>query len=198
MGIGPEPAALLRSLKLPAGFTVCELGSQIFHQGRRSINGKANPEWWWKPARELYESMGCGRYESIDANGKATLLHDLNQPLDPWPGEFDLVTDFGTGEHIWDVAQVWRTMHDLTKPGGLIVFDKPTQGYEFHGFWGHNITVLNDIARANHYAVLHLAPVLANRGVCYRGTYRKVEDAPFIPPSQGKYKGKLKVGSDAV
>jgi hypothetical protein len=206
MGIGPEPAALLRSLKLPKGFTVVELGSQIFHQGTRSINGKANPDWWRKPARELYESLGCSRYESIDANGHGTLLADLNLPVTPADfgpeigeaGGFDLTTDFGTGEHIWDIAQVWRTMHALTKPGGYIVFDKPSQGYEFHGFWGHNITVLKDIARANRYEVLHLAPVLTRRGMCYRGVYRKRDDAVFIPPSQGKYKGKLKVGSDAV
>src|SRR5262245_22979076 len=116
MGIQPEVAALIRALPLPKGFSVCELGDQ-------GMCGEPIK----RLAKVWYEEWGCGSYESVDGNGRGTLTADLNEPLALHP--FDLVTDFGTGEHIFDQAQVWRTMHALTKPGGYIAFDRPAQGY---------------------------------------------------------------------
>jgi SAM-dependent methyltransferase len=193
MGIGPIPAQIIRNLPLPEGFTVCELGDQFWHSGGK----RRDPKFWRKPARELYESMGCSRYESIDGNGGGTILADLNEPLfhDIWPDDmrFDLVTDVGTSEHVFDFAQVWRTIHSLTKPGGLIFFEKPYQGYPDHGFYGLHKTLFVDIARANGYKVLELKEHEAPRGSLWRGVYRKDVDAPFRFPMQGKYVRKLKI-----
>lgn len=193
MGIGPIPAEILRNLPLPNGFTVCDLGDQIWHSGHRR-----SPEFWSKPARELYESMGCSRYESIDGNGGGTILADLNHPLydGVWPDDlqFDLVTDVGTSEHVFNFAQCWRTIHALTKPGGLIFFEKPYQGYPDHGFYNLHKTLFVDIARANGYQILELKEHEAPRGKLWRGVYRKgADDGPFRFPQQGKYVRKLKI-----
>lgn len=189
MGIGPEPEKLIRSLPLPPAFAVCELGSQIWHEGNRKA-----ATWWWKPARELYEELGCSRYESLDANGRGTRLCDLNLPLHHLLdlfGRFDLVTDFGTSEHIFNIAQAWDTMHALCKPGGIVAFDKPAEGYPDHGFYNVNRTWLLDIAGANNYELGALLEVPTPRGILWRGWFRKGEEAPFRYPVQGKYKRKL-------
>jgi hypothetical protein len=199
MGIGPEPAQMLRDLRLPKGFTVCELGSQRFHQGKRSINGKPNPEWWSKPARELYESMGCSRYESIDADGEAIVTADLNYPLDgqvedwgaKWLAAFDLVTDFGTIEHLGNPGQGWKTMHELCKVGGLIVGDKPIERYKGHGLFLHDEFFFAALAGLNDYKILHLSKAHAGRGTCQRFVFQRMSGAGFVYARQGKWKWRV-------
>lgn len=192
MGIGPIPAEIIRNLPLPQGFAVCELGDQFWHNGLRR-----SPKFWRKPARLLYEGMGCGRYEAIDGNDGGTILADLNEPIESWGAElvgaFDLVTDVGTSEHVFDFAECWRSIHLLCKPGGLIFFEKPYQGYPDHGFYGLHKTLFVDIARANSYEILELKEHEAPRGTLWRGVYRKgAIESGFEKPRQGKYRKTLR------
>jgi SAM-dependent methyltransferase len=187
MGIGPVHWTLVQSLDLPSGFTVCELGNQIY-----LLDGKRGD------GEELYRSLGCSRYTNIDGNGDGLIEADLNFPLElKWPGEFDLVTDFGTSEHVFDFAQCWRTIHSLCKPGGLIVFDKPYQRYKDHGFYNVHKTLIKDIARANRYEILRLIKDTSKDGERWIGVYRRTSEAPWQNPNQGKYTKRLKVGEQA-
>jgi hypothetical protein len=175
MGILAEPAAYIRKLKLPKGFSVCELGDQWITHGTRRL------------ARDFYRELGCGRYESIDANGRGTIRYDLNRK---WKGEygvFDLVTDFGTGEHVFDQAQVWRTLHGLAKVGGFIAFDRPSQGYRAHCYYLTAPCLYDDLARANHYRVVRLETFSGTRGELERGVFQKLHADPFVTPQQGRY-----------
>ena len=183
MGILKEPAAFVASLKLPAGFSVCELGNQM-------VSG-TKP----RSAEKFYRRLGCARYESIDANGLGTVTADLNLPITPLSlGAFDLVTDFGTGEHIFDQAQVWRTLHELTKPGGYIAFDRPEQGYDKHCFYLTNECLYHDIAAANGYTILQFGKMPTPRGSLIRGVYqRPVMVKPFKAPQQGRYQASLRL-----
>jgi hypothetical protein len=185
MGIQKEPAAFIAQLArtaLPSGFSVCELGDQGM-----CGEGKNNP------ARPWYESIGCGRYVSIDGNGRGTLTADLNQGiadmgLSELRPRFDLVTDFGTGEHIFDQAQVWRTIHDLTKPRGYIAFDRPAQGYQKHCYYLTNDCLYVDIAAANGYGVVWFARAATPRGQLIRGAFRTPSvSRSFVVPQQGRY-----------
>jgi SAM-dependent methyltransferase len=176
MGILAEPEQFVRELPLRRGFTVCELGDQwITH---------TNPH---RLARDLYVELGCSRYESIDGNGRGTITWDLNRKL-PALGQFDLVTDFGTGEHVFNQAQVWRAVHELTKPGGYIVFDRPTKGYPGHCFYLSDESLFHDIAAANSYEVLRLERRETPRGELIRGVWRRTSDDKFRTPQQGRYK----------
>jgi len=175
MGIQKEPAAFVARLPLPKGFSVCELGNQgMCGEGKN------------QPAEPWYRSLGCGRYVSIDGNGRGTLTADLNLPIAL--EEFDLVTDFGTGEHIFDQAQVWRTLHNLTKPGGFIAFDRPAQGYQKHCYYLTNECLYQDIARANSYEIVWLERAVTPRGELIRGVYRLAyTPRPFRTPQQSRY-----------
>lgn len=188
MGILKEPAQFVKDLKLPAGFSVCELGNQMMAGGAMGV-----------PAEPFYRKLGCGRYESIDANGNGTYTHDLNTPL-PWvvPGpdrkwfeRFDLVTDFGTGEHIFDQAQVWRTLHTLTKPGGVLLIDRPSFGYETHGYYVLTRELIEDIARANAYHMIWGAERPTPRGTLLGVAFRRTSLEPFRVPQQSRYRKSL-------
>jgi len=190
MGILKEPAQFVTDLKLPAGFSVCELGHQFMAGGELDV-----------PASEFYKRLGCGRYESVDANGKGTVTADLNRPYVAFTGGpgfhtdfFDLVTDFGTGEHIFDQAQVWRTIHNLTKPGGYIAFDRPSQGYSKHCFYLITAGLIHDLALANGYVIMRLENKKTPRGQLLRGVLRTPRHAlPFQHPQQGRYQSSLKI-----
>lgn len=181
MGIQKEPAAYVATLPLPKGFSVCELGDQ----GMCGEPTKRLAQRWYE------DELGCGRYVSIDGNGRGTLTADLNLPI-ALDLQFDLVTDFGTGEHIFDQAQVWRTLHGLTKPGGFIAFDRPSQGYLTHCYYVTNECLYRDIAAANAYEVLWLTRGRTARGELIRGVYRRPPTtAAFRIPQQGRYQSSL-------
>jgi len=184
MGILKEPAAFIASLGLPKGFSVCELGDQW-------MSDLTAPQL----AADWYRSIGCGHYVSIDGNGRGTHTHDLNKPVFLLKHHsqkdeiltFDLVTDFGTGEHVFDQAQVWRTIHGLTKVGGCIAFDRPAQGYQKHCYYLTNECLFRDIARANKYELKWLERATRKRGELIRGVFKRTTDAAFRVPQQGKY-----------
>lgn len=184
MGIQKQVAAVVAALPLPKPFSVCELGDQ-------AMCGETKNQ----PAQPWYESLGCNRYVSIDGNGRAIVTADLNcslVSLEP----FDLVTDFGTGEHIFDQAQVWRTLHALVKPGGFIAFDRPSQGYEKHCFYLITEGLCLDIAEANGYAILRLEQQAMPRGTLIRGVFQRPSVfAPFSVPQQKRYQDDLVIRS---
>lgn len=180
MGILKDIARVVALLPLPDGFSVCELGDQWMSGGKPQL------------AADWYRTRGCGRYVSIDGNGKATLTHDLNRPVDGRLERFDLVTDFGTGEHIFDQAEVWRTLHALVTPGGYLVVDRPSQGYAAHCYYRVDECLFRDIARVNRYMVLHLERVSTPRGELLRGVFKTpASPAPFTVPQQGRYLSSL-------
>lgn len=182
MGILSEPIAMIRALELPPNFSVCELGDQ-----------------WvtcFDPhmlAEEFYLSMGCRRYVSIDGNGRGTIAHDLNLGIPPALAaeRFNLVTDFGTGEHIFDQSCVWRTLHGLVHVGGYIAFDRPSQGYSEHCYYNSHECLFNDIAEANEYNVMFFERGKTIRGELLRGVFQKTKREKFVIPQQGRYRKSL-------
>lgn len=182
MGILEEPLAFIRALKLKRGFSVCELGDQyVTAKPRRYL------------ASEFYQGRGCGRYVSIDGNGRGTHTFDLNVPLPADFGRFDLVTDFGTGEHVFNQFQVFKSIHYLMRPkGGLFAFDRPTQGYAEHCYWNAHECLWRDLAEANHYQVLRLEKRVTVRGELIRGVFRRVGDRKFVVPQQSRYRKLLR------
>lgn len=198
--------------QLSKPFSVCELGDQLYHL-YKNPPGRKGKRKNRRPAREWYAKRGCDRYEALDANGRGTMRVDLNEPLKVYhdyaeafakghlieinevpPGflrSFHLVTDFGTGEHIFDHAQVWRTLHNLLMPGGFLVLERPHQGHLDHGFINTQPTLIHDVAHANGYTVVSLEIGEVRRGQVIRAALRKSSHGEFRAPTQGKYRKEL-------
>jgi hypothetical protein len=149
---------------------------------------------------------------SVDLGGLPNALRqDLNAPLDLGGEQFDLVINHGTAEHIFNIAQVFRTMHDHCIDGGLMIHDAPFTGWIDHGFYTLQPTLFYDVAAANNYeialvAVTHIDLNLTIRlesrehlielrrdgkipadGAMLFVVFRKLCDAPFRIPMQGYY-----------
>lgn len=157
------------------------------------------------------------RYRAVDLHGTALAeRHDLNAPL-PFDEQFDVVTNIGTGEHVFNQYQVFRTIHARTRPGGVMYHSLPNQGCYDHGFYNYHPTFVHDLAQANGYQVLALVLADVSRqppalhAIHERGQYVKLavagglsnysgliaalrkapEESPFRVPQQGYYDNKL-------
>ena len=136
---------------------VLELGNQTFNSSTEALDNV------------IERSQG---YEHIDLKGLKKLreslgvpdkVMDLNKDVREAYGfkeTYDLVTNNGTGEHIFDQASVLRNMHNMTKANGMMVHVMPMLNYVNHGFYCFHPSLYYSLARANRYHLLGLA--LAN------------------------------------
>jgi SAM-dependent methyltransferase len=114
----------------------------------------------------FYRCLGAGSYSAIDVNDRyGSLVMDLNRDLESayaFHLTYDLVTNSGTGEHIFDQMAVFRNAHKLARPGGLMVHVMPFMNYVNHGFYSFQPNLYHALAVANDYAIVALG--VATRG----------------------------------
>jgi len=164
-------------------------------------------------ARELWEWLGFD-YNSIDVDGSEKAIPlDLNYDEAPpeYIGKYNLVTNFGTSEHVINQLNVFKMIHELTAFGGLMVHVLPSQGMLLHGLFGYTPKFFWKLCKSNGYHVVaagykagkkdlpippnlleHFAPYQPNihaqladyRGTEYGVNYvlQKMYDIPFVPP----------------
>ena len=164
-------------------------------------------------AKDLYADLFApSEIVSIDMHGTPQALKfDLNQPLS-LDRQFDVVMNHGTAEHIFNVGQVFKTMHDRCEINGLMIHDAPFTGWVDHGFYCFQPTLFYDLAMANCYEVAYVAAYEIKSGLTVRidsrecvpevatrlppncnlfVVFKKIVDRPFYVPMQGYYAGQL-------
>lgn len=217
MGIGPHAIRLTRlivqSRSVKPDFTVIELGSQDFAPTLQAVQWAMRREYGWADAEtvtsvaQMYRRLGSPRYEAIDLDGAhGAHRFDLNFDLRDRHGfatEFDLVTNHGTTEHLFDQATAFRNIHRLTVPGGLMVHGLPFQGYQNHGLFNYSASFFLDLATANDYEVMGIFASVADELVSYDESWlarcpagadvlvmavlRRTTAGPFNVPYDGRY-----------
>ncbi|HUJ01252.1 MAG TPA: methyltransferase domain-containing protein [Usitatibacter sp.] len=106
--------------------------------------------------RDVFAAAGYD-YVSIDVNeeGGARFV-DLNY----WPneaqalGRFDVVTNFGTTEHVANQASAFATVHHLLRPGGVAIHHVPMVHYLNHALVNLTPRFVLGLATLNDYTVL--------------------------------------------
>lgn len=114
------------------------------------------------PAKNFYELLGLREYRCIDVqNLHGAIPFDLNQPMEDtaYFEKFDLVTDYGTNEHIFNTAEAYRTMHKLCRPGGMIIIGQAL--YNGNGYYCYEPSFFEGLAAANHYKILFCSYVVS-------------------------------------
>jgi hypothetical protein len=228
MGIGPNALELYRQLKIQGaleGITeVVELGSQdywcpqknlisgLFEAFGRRVDAKTylTDTASLKPAKLIYEAIGL-KYVCIDVDGRdGSLPWDLNFDAIPpeHVGQYGLVTNHGTTEHIVNQFNAFKAIHDLARPGGIILHILPFAGYFDHGFFNYQPNFFEALARYNSYQTLGMwigpdkdltafipwdASLLDCLSFSSKTTqalvvlHRKLHDQEFCVPFQGVY-----------
>ena len=112
----------------------------------------------WDMAKIFFKAfLDYDRLISIDLHGTPDAKAiDLNHPAEIRE-RFDIVLNGGTAEHVFNVFQFFKTVHDITKPSGLMLHVMPFRGWLEHGFYCFNPTFYWDLAAANDYVVHILA-----------------------------------------
>jgi hypothetical protein len=163
--------------------------------------------------RWLYELMGFTRYACVDADGRhGAFVWDLNLPIPAdQQGKYDFVTNHGTTEHVFNVYQSFKNIHDLTRPGGLMLHMLPLQGYLNHGFFNFQPCFYDDLAAENRYEIIEKQLIIhpvedpeqqtmvaytpesfaqnftSTSSALLAVVLRKVVDSPFRIPFHGAY-----------
>lgn len=122
MGISSANFALLEIVEGSfdgwCGVYVLDLGNQIM----RDFPGRMT-------AKHYFTVKGA-IHRSFDLNEEdGAIPVDLCKPVpSTYWDYFDLVTNFGTSEHIKNQVQVFRTMHDCCRTGGYLLHSIPLVG----------------------------------------------------------------------
>jgi SAM-dependent methyltransferase len=107
----------------------------------------------------FYRLFGIEQYRSADLlDDRADWKYDFNVPF-RLSEQFDIATNFGTAEHVFNIGNVFLSMHDVLRPGGVALHILPTFGDIDHGFFNIHPTLYLDLAAANDYAIEELCYV---------------------------------------
>src|SRR6202008_3458775 len=71
-------------------------------------------------------------------------------------GRYQLVTNFGTTEHVANQLNAFKVIHDLVRHGGVMIHHLPMQGMLNHGLVNYNPKFFWMLARSNGYKWLYL------------------------------------------
>jgi SAM-dependent methyltransferase len=131
--------------------------------------------------KQYFESLGI-RHVSIDSNGlDGAVPLDLRAPIDI--GDFDIVTNFGTTEHVTEQEQCWKNVHNLVRTGGILVSMTPLPGHWLrHGLWYPTTTWYKHFALLNDYTIEILYVYVPRFLIFFRG--RKRNDKVFKMPAE--------------
>ena len=177
MGIGRSAVALLYELKDEHPFhgSILELGKQsLYVNGYElpkianrfghtidisDITMDANGEYLNNSYDDvvLFKKLGFNDISSLDISPYegADYIHDLNTPIpESLKGKFDFIYDGGTMEHLFNIPQCLWNIHDLLKPGGLVMHCSPSHNNVDHGFYMFSPTLFWDYYTQNNYDIV--------------------------------------------
>jgi len=141
--------------------------------------------------KSVFESLGF-RHVSVDWNGEhGALALDLRMPLTHELKGADIVTNFGTTEHISDQTAVWQNIHSLTKPGGVYVGQTPYHdgnSWWWHGEWYPTEGFFESCADLNGWKIERMYRGMKPPHENLYVRMVKGEDCPFTMPDLGLIK----------
>jgi len=106
-------------------------------------------------AREFWTWLGL-HYASIDIDGSpGSIPLDLNHDEVPAElvGRYDVVTNFGTTEHVANQLQAFKVIHDLAAAGAIMLHVLPAGGMPNHGLVSYNPKFFWMLGRSNGYKI---------------------------------------------
>jgi hypothetical protein len=154
------------------GLTMIELGNQ--HLRDDFIPGKKA-----MVAKKWFTAMGI-KHISIDLNGKdGALKHDLSKPMINFSAE--IVTNFGTIEHVKNQFQVFRNIHNATALNGVMIHTVPeVRSWIHHCCYWYTDKFFKNLADICGYKIILLERRnRGNRKILVCAVFKKIHDTEF-------------------
>ena len=144
-------------------------------------------------AKYFYDSIGIKKYKSIDIDGVYdSLKFDLNYILKEkykYFEKFDIVTNLGTSEHVFNQKSCFENIHNLCGIDGLMIHLLPINGFENHCFFNYHFLFFKHLSEVNNYEILFVdyystTYYLENDSEYIIIILKKTNDLAFINPLQ--------------
>jgi SAM-dependent methyltransferase len=131
--------------------------------GDNDLNGTA--------CREYYEEAGVELYLAFDLSGRnGSFKVDLCKDHG-FMAQFDIVTNYGTIEHVNEQYPAFKNVHDLCKEGGIMLHAFPAVGqWPGHGRYYYSLAFAYELARRAKYHVVSVV-----QSPCYGHETDKVD-----------------------
>lgn len=155
MGITSLSVARLQKFNCFSQVKMCELGAQnLYVEG--TLYGSI--------AKDYFQSFGV-EHDSYDIYVHQGCEYlDLREPISKnLKGMYDVITDFGTTEHVdTNYYMAYKNIHNLLKENGIIIKENPKTGHwPNHGYNYVDVKFYQDLAEANNYEILDLCEEFA-------------------------------------
>tara|TARA_Y100000310_G_C20470124_1_gene709574 strand:+ start:136 stop:756 length:621 start_codon:yes stop_codon:yes gene_type:complete len=145
------------------------------------------------PAKNIYYARGVDEHVSFDINGKnGAVPLDLNMEIpNKYHNVFNIVTNYGTIEHVNNQYSVFKNIHDAATVGAVFIHGFPLMGnWPLHGRYYYCPCVLRDLCRRIGYkmVVTHVDHVFDPPKPDDKDVFAawiKTSDRPFI--SEGEF-----------
>jgi hypothetical protein len=99
----------------------------------------------------FYSLWGIENYFSLDYNdSRANYIYDLNK-VNNFNMHFDVITNFGTAEHIFNIGTFYENLHNLLNINGIALNITPTYADINHGFYNIHPNVYSQLMKTNDY-----------------------------------------------
>jgi hypothetical protein len=154
------------------GLQLCELGNQ-------DQDGK--------PAKFVYEATGVN-HTSIDLNGRdGALPLDLGNPLPvDMNNKYDVITNYGTIEHVNNQYGCYLNVHNICKVGGIMIHGAPfINNWPNHCRYYYEAIFFEKLAELCGYDIIRIEVLKTEfftppRALVY-SVFMKTTDSVFIP-----------------
>lgn len=183
MGIGQQIFAIyeefFENIDLNRINNICEIGRQnltikekiddtilnIYKKFNKDVDPRvlqlAPEDNWGIRAKIFYESLGIKYYsmdidldeENEDYSSNYILDLNFDKISDNLRNKFDIVTNFGTSEHIFNQLNFFETMHEITATNGFMISEVPCMFGINHGMYKYEPKFFTDLARSNSYII---------------------------------------------
>ncbi len=170
----PSAISLLKKHRkiLPPTGSIADLGDQLLYS--REHAAQAFPEISnqildedidsFKCVSLIYQNMGLCNRICIDYSENADIRINLNYSALSLPeieAKFDMVTNHGFSEHVFNQMSVFECMHYICKSGGIMFHTVPCQGWADGNGWGHGFyqyqpNFFRNLASSNNYKIIDL------------------------------------------
>jgi SAM-dependent methyltransferase len=134
-----------------ARFGDCEKVRQ-FEKNAYDENGSLRP----MAQKDFYRLFDIVEYKSVDLlDDNADYIANLNEPFD-LDRHFDMVCDFGTSEHVFNIGQTFASAYNLLRPGGIAFYQLPVMGLIHHGLYNIHTDLYYSLAAAGYYEIVKM------------------------------------------
>lgn len=129
--------------------------------------------------KNFYKALGFSTYKSIDFyDDRADYQFDINYIIN-MRERFDVITNFGTAEHLSNIGSIFASTHNLLNKNGLALFILPAMGHITHGFFNIHPILFKALAYYNKYEIVEYTYVDNAQGRALAVEADPQDPAPF-------------------